>query len=98
MYGWKQLSANERPIIERIHAHLARITAAAVPGAYMVEIVPALDYLPEWMTKWKREGREWYRRDTEMFEGLVRDAMEKRKVCLYMLMTRKPVNLTLWTE
>lgn len=28
-------------------------------------------HLPDWMAKWKREGLEWHRKDTEMFEGFI---------------------------
>ena len=30
-------------------------------------------HLPDWMAKWKREGKEWFRMDTELFEGFQRD-------------------------
>jgi hypothetical protein len=29
--------------------------------------------LPNWIANWKREGFEWHRKDTVLFEGLMND-------------------------
>ncbi|KAE9386851.1 cytochrome P450 [Gymnopus androsaceus JB14] len=39
-------------------------------------------YLPNWMAKWKREGLEWHRKDTEMFEGFMDKATQGNKPSL----------------
>ncbi|TFK80623.1 cytochrome P450 [Polyporus arcularius HHB13444] len=68
VYGWPRIGAKDKPIVERINAHVARIGSAVVPGRYLVDIFPAMEHLPTWMAKWKREGLEWHERETEMFE------------------------------
>lgn len=50
-----------------------RLVRAALPGAYLVEIFPVMKRFPSWIAKWKREGLEWYAKDTEMFEGFLAD-------------------------
>lgn len=35
---------------------------------------------PTWLAKWKRDGLEWHRQETEMFEKLKAEVGEK-KVC-----------------
>lgn len=62
----------------RIHAHTARIAAAVVPGAYLVELFPALNYLPVWLAKWKREGLEWHEQETRMFQAFNAKVREKK--------------------
>ena len=47
-----------------------RAMQAALPGAYLVEIFPVMKHLPTWMAPWKKWGLEWYKKDTEMFQGL----------------------------
>ncbi|RPD67493.1 cytochrome P450 [Lentinus tigrinus ALCF2SS1-7] len=68
VYGWPRISAKDKPVIQRIHAHTARIASAVVPGRFLVDIIPAMKYLPTRIAKWKREGLDWHERETEMFE------------------------------
>jgi len=46
-----------------------RVMQAVLPGAYLVEIFPVMKHLPTWMAPWKKWGLEWYKKDTEMFQG-----------------------------
>jgi hypothetical protein len=59
-----------------------RLVRTVLPGAFLVEIFPAMKRLPSWMAKWKREGLEWHRKDTEMFQGFM-DGVEKTMVGPY---------------
>ncbi|KAF9557275.1 cytochrome P450 [Agrocybe pediades] len=79
VYGWKPISSKDEPLIKRIHAHTARIAAAVVPGAFLVDIIPILKYAPTWMAKWKREGLEWHQQETDMFEGFNKDVEVNKK-------------------
>lgn len=58
-----------------------RLEHAAHPGEYLVEVFHWMIYIPSWLAKWKREGLEWHRKDTEMFYALYESAKE-RVVCL----------------
>lgn len=46
-----------------------RLVRAVLPGAYLVEIFPVMKRLPTWIAPWKKWGLEWYKKDSEMFEG-----------------------------
>ena len=46
-----------------------RLACAALPGAHLVEIFPVMKHLPTWMAPWKKWGLEWYKKDSEMFQG-----------------------------
>lgn len=69
VYGWLPIDTSADTLVTRINALAERIVHACAPGAYFVEIFPSMLYLPEWLAKWKREGRAWFRKDTNMFEG-----------------------------
>jgi len=68
----------DTPFIKRIFAIGNMITLSAAPGAYMVELVPALKHLPSWLAKWKRDSIKWHEEQTEMFEGLNKGVREKK--------------------
>ncbi|KAE9397734.1 cytochrome P450 [Gymnopus androsaceus JB14] len=71
VYGWDPIQKSDDPLITRINDLMHRLVRAALPGAFLVEIFPMMLHLPDWMAKWKREGSEWHRKDTEMFEGFI---------------------------
>jgi len=50
---------------------------AAIPGANLVEIFPVMNHLPMWIAKWKREGSEWFAKDTKMFKSFLSDVKEQ---------------------
>ena len=66
-----EAKSQDDALVARINDLMHRIVHAALPGAYLVEIFPAMKHLPTWMAKWKREGLEWYAKDTAMFEGFM---------------------------
>ncbi|KAI0700086.1 cytochrome P450 [Cytidiella melzeri] len=76
MYGWPTFGS-EGPIIQRLHSHTARIASAVVPGAFLVDLIPIMKYIPTWMAKWKRDGLAWHQEETEMFEGFNAGVAEK---------------------
>ncbi|KAF8904740.1 cytochrome P450 [Gymnopilus junonius] len=80
VYGWPPLSDKAELFIENIHAHVSRLTESAAPGAHLVEIIPVLKYAPLWMAEWKREGMEWHQRETEIFEGLIKDVQDEMRL------------------
>jgi hypothetical protein len=67
VYGWPPLD-RKSPLVERIHNHGVQLTNAALPGAFLVDLIPVLKYLPSWIAPWKRRGQEWYKQETAMFE------------------------------
>ncbi|KAJ7834053.1 cytochrome P450, partial [Mycena olivaceomarginata] len=70
VYAWPRAQSRDMAVINRIHAHTARIAGAVVPGAFLVEIFPWMNWFPSWMATWKRDGLEWHEQETKMFERL----------------------------
>ena len=77
VYGWLPIDNSADALVTRINELMHRVVLACLPGAYLVEIFPAMLHLPEWMARWKREGRAWFRKDTAMFEGFMEDVRGK---------------------
>ena len=76
VYGWP-IMTEETPIVKHVHAHVAHVASTVVPGASFVDYIPAMKYLPTWMAKWKRDGLEWHKKETEMFERYNAEVAEK---------------------
>ncbi|KAF5343042.1 hypothetical protein D9758_011166 [Tetrapyrgos nigripes] len=56
---------------------MCRLARAALPGSFLVEFLPIMKYLPEALAPWKKEGNEWYRKDTAMFQGFLDEVQSK---------------------
>jgi len=59
-YGVEIQSEND-PYLEIAEQALVGLAAAAAPGAFLVDSIPILKYVPEWMpgAGWKRKAKEW---------------------------------------
>ncbi|KAJ3991490.1 cytochrome P450 [Lentinula boryana] len=53
-----------------------RFTNAMYPGAYLVDILPILDYLPAMLAKWKRDAQKDFKQISDMFQRYFHDAMQ----------------------
>ncbi|KAJ3558859.1 hypothetical protein NM688_g676 [Phlebia brevispora] len=73
IYGWLSIGTEADSIVNRINEHMERTFQASLPGNFLVESFPSMLHLPSWMAKWKREGLNWHRKDTEMFRRLIND-------------------------
>ena len=60
-------------VVAKVEDYVARMLKAALPGNYFVDFFPWMMHIPTWFpgASWKREGYAWFRRDTDMFMGLV---------------------------
>ncbi|KAI3620758.1 cytochrome p450 [Moniliophthora roreri] len=67
------------PQVAAVNDFITRIVRAAFPGAHYVEYFTWMKHLPSWMAKWKRDAEEWYKKDSEMFEGLFLEAKQRVK-------------------
>ncbi|KAF9881452.1 cytochrome p450 oxidoreductase [Colletotrichum karsti] len=49
------------PLIDMIQRSIDDLSLAAVPGAFLVDILPILRYVPDWVpgTGWKKTARRW---------------------------------------
>ncbi|KAK5032812.1 hypothetical protein LTS07_004222 [Exophiala sideris] len=68
--------AEERHVHE-IVSYMEEIDRVAVPGAYLVEFIPALLRLPTWLAPFKREAKVLVRRHWEYFELLMQQKSKK---------------------
>ncbi|KAJ7163864.1 cytochrome P450, partial [Mycena crocata] len=62
--------------VRRINDLMHRVVQAALPGNFLVEIIPWMCYLPDWLAKWKRDGKAHFVEDSTMFKtflGNVKD-------------------------
>lgn len=59
-YGIEVLPVGD-PYILTAEASFANVTQVCVPGAYMVDMLPILKYVPSWMpgAGFKRKAKEW---------------------------------------
>ncbi|KIM35577.1 hypothetical protein M413DRAFT_347955, partial [Hebeloma cylindrosporum] len=69
VYGWPPIESKDDPLVTRINDLMHRLIRAALPGAYLVEIFPVMKRLPAWIAPWKKWGLDWYKKDSEMFQG-----------------------------
>jgi len=49
VYNLPSIQSPEHPILAFMEDMIVRVTAAVLPGAYLVESFPLLDYLPDVM-------------------------------------------------
>lgn len=68
---------NDQRVFEQMRAYVRKLAESLIPGAYLVDIIPALKYAPLWIAKWKREGLKWHQNESERFEGLITEVEEK---------------------
>jgi hypothetical protein len=60
-YGYTVETEKMDPLVHLVNCQMINFSAATVPGVWMVDIIPALKYLPEWLpgTGFKKIAREW---------------------------------------
>ena len=71
-----------------------RILLATLPGAYLVEIFPVMQYLPAFLAPWKREGQRFYQKYDQMFDTFL-DGVKEKMVCLAVFWVSKSVQPSL---
>lgn len=60
-YGYTIEPHEQDPLVDLADRALVQFSAAAVPGAWLVDTIPALLYVPEWMpgAAFKKTARKW---------------------------------------
>jgi cytochrome P450 len=72
VYAYPLISTND-PLVAKVENYVDRMLKAALPGNYLVDIFPFMMHIPKFLAKWKREGYAWFKKDTDMFLGLIED-------------------------
>lgn len=71
VYDGQPLETPEHPTVTRINDLMHRVVQAALPGRFLVEIIPWMRYLPDSIAKWKRDGKARFLEDSDMFTGFL---------------------------
>ena len=74
VYGNILANKNLDEFLEQVFEVVHRLSNAAGKDRYMVEYIPSMLLLPDWMAKWKRDAAAFFQRFTALFEGLYEDA------------------------
>ncbi|KZP14482.1 cytochrome P450, partial [Athelia psychrophila] len=70
-YGYQLQDVNGRdPLVDHAEQTMENFAAATVPGAWLVDVLPILRHVPEWVpgANFKRLGREWKAGLNEMID------------------------------
>ncbi len=76
-YGWLPVGTSADGIVQGVNTFMLRLGHACLPGSYLVESFPSMLGFPSWLAKWKRDGLNWFKQDTDMFQHLFDDVKEK---------------------
>ncbi|KAI1308260.1 cytochrome protein [Xylaria venustula] len=62
VYGYTVDPHKPDPLVELVDEAMEQFSAAVVPGAWLVDVMPVLKYIPDWLPggRWKRTSREWH--------------------------------------
>ncbi|KAJ6580672.1 cytochrome P450 [Mycena capillaripes] len=74
--------SSDDPYIQIAKDAVHGVSVASIPGAFLVDTIPALKYVPEWMPggEFQRKAREWRKVTRDLME--VPFAEAKRKIAL----------------
>jgi cytochrome P450 len=74
-YGHR-IDSLSSPVIRQRMSFMHYAASLNVPGAYLVESIPALKYLPNWIAPWKAEIQRRGRQEAAVNMQLVRDVQQ----------------------
>ncbi|KAG7094942.1 hypothetical protein E1B28_005744 [Marasmius oreades] len=75
IYGLPPMLDSLNPNIRRANVYVQKALAAAVPGAFLVEYLPWMMYLPRWMCAWRRYAESIFTRESVLFEKFFSDVV-----------------------
>ncbi|KAF4556500.1 Cytochrome P450-like protein 46 [Elsinoe fawcettii] len=75
-YGIKVITGEEEQVrrIMKVNTTLERV---ASPGAYLVDSLPWLMRLPEWLAGWKKEGKRLHEEEVGLFRELLEEGTRR---------------------
>ncbi|KAI0087383.1 cytochrome P450 [Irpex rosettiformis] len=76
VYGWPPLET-ESHMVQYIQDFVNVVSKTTVPGAYLVDTLPIMKYIPASIARWKREGLKWCDEQTRLFERFNEGVVEK---------------------
>ncbi|KZV67278.1 cytochrome P450 [Peniophora sp. CONT] len=101
MYDESPVSDDYDARVQQISECAVRMSSAAAPGAYWVELMPWMRYIPSIFSPWKRITVEWYRGDNEAFHAYfdrvqkeVDEGSERASFCATLIRDRDRYRLS----
>ena len=73
----KRANRNTDPAVVDMRALLEELTSAAVPGRYLVDSLPWLNYLPSALAPWKKEAASIFEKQNRLFGGHMQDVKKQ---------------------
>lgn len=67
LYGLPPIQNSEDPVILYLDGFIERLVRGIAPGAYWVEYFTWMEHLPRWMSPWRRNAEECFKRDNAFF-------------------------------
>ncbi|KAI1179236.1 cytochrome protein [Nemania sp. FL0916] len=79
VYGYTVEPHKTDPLVTLADEALAQFSAATVPGAWLVDLIPSMMYIPDWLpgAGWKRTGKKWRACLMETIEKPLRFAQQQ---------------------
>ncbi|PVH78158.1 cytochrome P450 [Cadophora sp. DSE1049] len=74
----KMIVTGEEEVLKRILRVVHTVERVASPGAYLVDTVRSLMYLPEFLAPFKREARKLHAEELDLFRGLQNDVRDSK--------------------
>ena len=86
LYGLSLEEARGREdIVSYAGDFVYRSGIAAMPGRFLIDVIPALKHLPHFMNPWKIIGEKSYRSDTQFLAGLVNNVRARMvSLCVFV--------------
>lgn len=72
----KPVHTGEEPYVRQILHVVHTVERVASPGAYLVDTIPALMWLPSWLAPFKREGHRLHEEEVKLFRSLLKEGVE----------------------
>ncbi|THH22507.1 hypothetical protein EUX98_g8187 [Antrodiella citrinella] len=89
-YAVPPIKSYDDIIVTRINDFMHRVEQSARPGEYIVDIFPILNYLPESLAPFKKNGLKAFTEDSKLFSGLFKDARAREgSTCFTTLLAPK---------
>jgi hypothetical protein len=63
--------------VAHLNEFVDRLAIALYPGAYFVEFITWMKYLPSWMATWKHDALEWYKKDSAVLLRLYDNVFQR---------------------
>lgn len=69
-YGYTTELHGADPLVDLVDEAMDQFSQAFVPGKWVVDLIPALEYLPEWFpgTGWKQIAKSWNKTMTDTID------------------------------